>query len=310
MKIYHDLANLIGHTPIVMLNGVKNKYNLKANILAKLEYLNPVGSLKDRVALEMIKDAEEKKLLVKGSVIIEPTSGNTGIGLAAIAAAKGYKTIIVMPDSMSKERIAQLKIFGAEVILTPGSEGMKGAIRKARELASNTPHSFIPGQFTNKANPLAHYKTTAPEIFSDTSGAVDVFIAGVGTGGSISGIGKYLKEKNPEIKIIAVEPSDSPFLSKGVAGAHKLQGIGAGFIPMTLDLSVIDEIITVNTEEAYLGAREAANLDSVLSGISSGAVIHAAKIVASREEYEGKNIVILLPDGGSKYLSTDLYNKE
>lgn len=310
MRVYRNLATLVGKTPIVELIGLENKYNLNAKILAKLEYFNPAGSVKDRVALEMIRDAEEKKLLIPGSVIIEPTSGNTGIGLAALAASKGYKVILVMPDSMSVERISLLKAYGAEIVLTPGALGMKGAIKKVRELADSIPHSFIPGQFTNPSNPLAHYKTTAPEIWNDTAGKIDVFIAGVGTGGTISGVGKYLKEKNPDIKIIAVEPSDSPVLSEGKSGPHKLQGIGAGFIPMTLDMTIFDEVIKVTTDEAFESAREAAKTDGVLGGISAGAAIYAAKVVAKRNEFRGKSIVVLIPDGGGRYLSTPLYNNK
>jgi cysteine synthase A len=310
MKIYKDLTLLVGKTPLLELTKLESVYKLDAKILAKLEYFNPAGSVKDRIALKMIKDAEDKKLLTEGSTIIEPTSGNTGIGLAALATSKGYNVIITMPDSMSKERITLLKAYGAKVVLTEGALGMKGAIAKARELAEITPHSYIPGQFTNESNPKAHYETTAPEIWNDTDGKVDIFVAGVGTGGTISGVGKYLKEKNPDVKIIAVEPSDSPLLSKGKTGKHKLQGIGAGFIPYTLDQSVIDEVIAINEEDAYIAAREAAKLDGVLAGISSGAAIHAAYLVAKRKENRGKNIVVLLPDSGEKYLSTSLYEKE
>ena len=309
MRIFENVESLIGNTPLLELSNYKINNNISANIIAKLEYLNPAGSVKDRVALEMIKDAEEKKLLVEGSVIIEPTSGNTGIGLAVIASIRGYKTILVMPDSMSKERIVLLKGYGAEVVLTPAKDGMKGAIKKARELALETPHSFIPGQFTNLANPRAHYKTTAPEIWNDTSGAIDIFVCGVGTGGTISGVGKYLKEKNPDIKVIAVEPKDSPLLTKGTTGSHKLQGLGAGFIPITLDVDIIDEVIDVSTEEAYKACKDVAASDGVILGISSGAAIHAAKIVGKRLENRGKNIVVLLPDGGSKYLLSPLYNE-
>ena len=309
MRIFENVESLIGNTPLLELSNYKINNNISANIIAKLEYLNPAGSVKDRVALEMIKDAEEKKLLVEGSVIIEPTSGNTGIGLAVIASIRGYKTILVMPDSMSKERIVLLKAYGAEVVLTPAKEGMKGAIKKARELALETPHSFIPGQFTNLANPRAHYRTTAPEIWNDTSGAIDIFVCGVGTGGTISGVGKYLKEKNPDIKVIAVEPKDSPLLTKGITGSHKLQGLGAGFIPITLDVDIIDEVIDVSTEEAYKACKDVAASDGVILGISSGAAIHAAKIVGKRLENRGKNIVVLLPDGGSKYLLSPLYNE-
>ena len=307
MKVFQGLSQLIGHTPLVELKGFKNKYNLGTKVLSKVEFFNPSGSVKDRIALEMIKDAEEKKLLVKGSVIIEPTSGNTGIGLAALAAALGYEIILTMPDSMSYERIRLLKAYGAKVVLTDAKLGMKGAIKKARELAMETPHSFIPGQFSNLSNPKAHYKTTGPEIWNDTSGMVDIFIAGVGTGGTITGVGKYLKEKNPDIKIIAVEPKKSPVLTKGVSGTHNLQGIGAGFIPITFDINIYDEVIDVEEADAYNAARDVAKLDGVLVGISSGAVLHAAKIVGKRLENKGKNIVVLLPDGGSKYLSTELF---
>ena len=308
MKVYNNISSLIGKTPLVELNNYKDSNNLESNIIAKLEYYNPAGSVKDRVALYMINDAEKKKLLVPGSVIIEPTSGNTGIGLAAIASVKGYRIILTMPDSMSIERIGLLKAYGAEIVLTPASDGMKGAIKKARELASEIPNSFIPGQFTNLANPLAHYETTAPEIWHDTLGAIDIFICGIGTGGTISGVGKYLKERNKDIKIIAVEPKDSPILTEGKSGSHKLQGLGAGFIPIILDIDIIDEVIDVTTDEAYSACREVAHLDGILSGISSGAVLHAAKIVGKRLENKGKTIVVLLPDGGSKYLSTPLYN--
>ncbi len=308
MRIYDNIISLIGHTPLVELTNFNKENKLKSTIIAKLEYFNPAGSLKDRIALEMIKDAEEKKLLTKGSVIIEPTSGNTGIGLAAIAARRGYKLILTMPESMSKERIVLLKAFGAKVYLTNSNEGMKGAIKKARELADEIENSYIPGQFTNKSNPQAHYKTTAPEIWNDTSGDVDIFVCGVGTGGAITGIGKYLKERNSDIKIIAVEPSDSPVLTKGIAKSHKLQGLGAGFIPLTLDINIIDEIIDVSENDAYEKARMLAKTDGILVGISSGAVLHAATLVAKRRENKGKKIVVLFPDSGSKYLSTELYN--
>lgn len=307
MKVFQGLASLIGNTPLVELKGFKSKHNLGAKVLSKIEFFNPSGSVKDRIALEMIRDAEEKKLLVKGSVIIEPTSGNTGIGLAALGASKGYEVILTMPDSMSFERIQLLKAYGAKVVLTDSKLGMKGAIKKARELAEEIPHSFIPGQFSNLANPLAHYKTTGPEIWKDTSGKVDIFIAGVGTGGTITGVGKYLKEKNPNIKIIAVEPSKSPILTKGKAGSHNLQGIGAGFIPITFDIDIYDEVIDVAESDAYLASRDVAITDGVLVGISSGAVLHAAKIIGKRLENKDKNIVVLLPDGGSKYLSTELF---
>lgn len=307
MRVFQGLSSLIGNTPLVELKGFKNKHNLGANILSKIEFFNPSGSVKDRIALEMIRDAEEKKLLVKGSVIIEPTSGNTGIGLAALGASKGYEVILTMPDSMSFERIQLLRAYGAKVLLTDSKLGMKGAIKKARELAEELPHSFIPGQFSNLANPLAHYKTTGPEIWKDTAGKVDIFIAGVGTGGTITGVGKYLKEKNPNIKVIAVEPSNSPILTKGKVGSHNLQGIGAGFIPITFDIDIYDEVIDVLETDAYNACKDVARLDGVLVGISSGAVLHAAKIIGRRLENKGKNIVVLLPDGGSKYLSTEVF---
>ncbi|MBP5444951.1 MAG: cysteine synthase A [Acholeplasmatales bacterium] len=310
MKLYNNIIEYIGNTPILELNNYVKNENLYANIYAKLEYLNPAGSLKDRVALAMIKDAEERHLLKKDSVIIEPTSGNTGIGLAAVGAARGYKVILTMPDTMSIERRNLLKAYGAEVVLTEGAKGMKGAIQKAKELALNTPHSFIPGQFTNQANPRVHYETTGPEIWNDLDGNIDIFVAGVGTGGSLSGVGKYLKERIPNVKIVAVEPADSPVLSKGIAGAHKIQGIGAGFIPSTLDLEVYDEVIAITTEEAYEAATKVAISDGILPGISSGAAIAAATKLSKRLENRGKNIVVLLPDNGGRYLSTPLYNKE
>ena len=310
MRIYKNIVELIGHTPLLELTKYNNAEQTAATIYAKLEYLNPAGSVKDRIALAMIEDAEKKKLLKKDSVIIEPTSGNTGIGLAAVAASKGYKVILTMPDTMSRERINLLKGFGAELILTDGSKGMKGAIAKAKEIASQTEHSFIPGQFTNDANPKAHYNTTAPEIWNDIDGDIDIFVAGVGTGGTLSGIGKFLKERKPNVKVVAVEPADSPVITKGVAGPHKLQGIGAGFIPYTLDLSIIDEVITAKTEEAYEAARKLAKSDGILVGISSGAALHVATILAKKIENRGKKIVVLLPDGGSRYLSTPIYNLE
>lgn len=310
MKLYNNIIEYIGNTPILELNNYVKNENLYANIYAKLEYLNPAGSLKDRVALAMIKDAEERHLLKKDSVIIEPTSGNTGIGLAAVGAARGYKVILTMPDTMSIERRNLLKAYGAEVVLTEGAKGMKGAIQKAKELALNIPHSFIPGQFTNQANPRVHYETTGPEIWNDLDGNIDIFVAGVGTGGSLSGVGKYLKERIPNVKIVAVEPADSPVLSKGIAGAHKIQGIGAGFIPSTLDLEVYDEVIAITTEEAYEAATKVAISDGILPGISSGAAIAAATKISKRLENRGKNIVVLLPDNGGRYLSTPLYNKE
>lgn len=310
MRIYKNIVELIGHTPLLELTKYNNAEQTAATIYAKLEYLNPAGSVKDRIALAMIEDAEKKNLLKKDSVIIEPTSGNTGIGLAAVAASKGYKVILTMPDTMSRERINLLQGFGAELILTDGSKGMKGAIAKAKEIASQTEHSFIPGQFTNDANPKAHYNTTAPEIWNDIDGDIDIFVAGVGTGGTLSGIGKFLKERKPNVKVVAVEPADSPVITKGVAGPHKLQGIGAGFIPYTLDLSIIDEVITAKTEEAYEAARKLAKSDGILVGISSGAALHVATILAKRIENRGKKIVVLLPDGGSRYLSTPIYNLE
>ena len=310
MRIYKNIVELIGHTPLLELTKYNNAEQTAATIYAKLEYLNPAGSVKDRIALAMIEDAEKKNLLKKDSVIIEPTSGNTGIGLAAVAASKGYKVILTMPDTMSRERINLLQGFGAELILSDGSKGMKGAIAKAKEIASQTEHSFIPGQFTNDANPKAHYNTTAPEIWNDIDGDIDIFVAGVGTGGTLSGIGKFLKERKPNVKVVAVEPADSPVITKGVAGPHKLQGIGAGFIPYTLDLSIIDEVITAKTEEAYEAARKLAKSDGILVGISSGAALHVATILAKRIENRGKKIVVLLPDGGSRYLSTPIYNLE
>lgn len=309
MKINDSIERLIGSTPLIELNGFKKENEiLNSNILGKLEYLNPTGSIKDRIVLEILNDAEEKMLLKKGSTIIEPTSGNTGISLAAIASARGYKVIIVMPDSMSIERIKILKQYGAEVYLTEAKYGMKGSIKKAKEIASNTKHSLILGQFTNPNNPIAHYKTTAKEIWNDTNGKIDYLVCGIGTGGTISGVGKYLKEKNSDIKVIGVEPSSSPFLSKGISGSHKLQGLGAGFIPYTLNLEVIDEIITVDELSAYEETRIVAKADGITLGISSGAALYAAKTIAKRNEARGKNIVVILPDGGSKYLSTPLYN--
>ena len=300
-------AELVGKTPLLKLNGYSKKAGVTdANIFAKLEYLNPAGSVKDRIALAMINDAEEKGLLKPGATIIEPTSGNTGIGLASIAAAKGYRAILTLPDTMSVERRNLMKAYGAELVLTPGSEGMKGAIAKAKELASQIENSFIPGQFENPANPTAHYKTTGPEIYEQTEGKVDIFVAGVGTGGTISGIGKYLKEKNPEVKVVAVEPASSPVLSTGKGGAHKIQGIGAGFVPETLDTKIYDEIITVENEDAFATGKEMAKTEGILVGISSGAALYAAKELAKREENAGKTIVVLLPDGGDRYLSTPL----
>ena len=307
MKVFEQASDLIGNTPLVRLNGYQKEKKLDAELLAKLEYFNPAGSVKDRVALYMLLDAQEKGLLKRDSVIIEPTSGNTGIGLAAVAAEKGIRTIIVMPDTMSIERRNILKAYGAELVLTDGKLGMKGAIAKANELAEEIPHSFIPGQFTNDANPLAHYKTTGPEIWKDTDGDVDILVAGVGTGGTLSGAGRYLKEQNPDIQVVAVEPKDSPVLSEGRAGSHKLQGIGAGFGPRTLDIDIYDEVIPVTTQQAYDAARLLAREDAILAGISSGAALYAAEVLAKRPENRGKRIVIIIPDSGEKYLSEPVY---
>ena len=307
MNVYESIQEMIGNTPLVRLNGYRRSKKLKADILAKLEYLNPAGSVKDRVAWYMILDAEKKGLLKADTTVIEPTSGNTGIGLAAIAASRGYRTIIVMPDSMSVERRNILKAYGAEIILTDGAQGMKGAIAKANELAEQIPDSFIPGQFTNKANPQAHYETTGPEIWKDTAGAVDILVCGVGTGGTMTGAGRYLKERTPEIRVVAVEPKDSPVLSGGRPGGHKLQGIGAGFLPLTLDTGVYDEVIAVSTEEAYEAARLLAREDGILAGISSGAALFAAELLAGRNENKGRNIVVIIPDSGEKYLSGPLF---
>ena len=307
MKVFEQASDLIGNTPLVRLNGYQKEKKLDAELLAKLEYFNPAGSVKDRVALYMLLDAQEKGLLKRDSVIIEPTSGNTGIGLAAVAAEKGIRTIIVMPDTMSIERRNILKAYGAELVLTDGKLGMKGAIAKANELAEEIPHSFIPGQFTNDANPLAHYKTTGPEIWKDPDWDVDILVAGVGTGGTLSGAGRYLKEQNPDIQVVAVEPKDSPVLSEGRAGSHKLQGIGAGFVPRTLDIDIYDEVIPVTTQQAYDAARLLAREDAVLAGISSGAALYAAEVLAKRPENRGKRIVIIIPDSGEKYLSEPVY---
>ena len=307
MKVFEQASDLIGNTPLVRLNGYQKEKKLDAELLAKLEYFNPAGSVKDRVALYMLLDAQEKGLLKRDSVIIEPTSGNTGIGLAAVAAEKGIRTIIVMPDTMSIERRNILKAYGAELVLTDGKLGMKGAIAKANELAEEIPHSFIPGQFTNDANPLAHYKTTGPEIWKDTDGDVDILVAGVGTGGTLSGAGRYLKEQNPDIQVVAVEPKDSPVLSEGKAGSHKLQGIGAGFVPRTLDIDIYDEVIPVTTQQAYDAVRLLAREDAILAGISSGAALYAAEVLAKRPENRGKRIVIIIPDSGEKYLSEPVY---
>ena len=305
--IYTSADQLIGSTPLLELTHMGKEEKWKARVLAKLEYFNPAGSAKDRVALSMILDAEEKGLLKAGSTIIEPTSGNTGIGLACVAAARGYRTIIVMPDSMSAERQLLMGAYGAELVLTPGALGMSGAIAKAEELAKEIPGSFIPDQFGNPANSKAHYETTGPEIWADTEGAVDIFVAGVGTGGTITGVGRFLKEKKPGVRVVAVEPHDSPLLSGGKAGPHGLQGIGANFVPAVLDTSVYDEIITVTTQQAYAAARGMGKAEGVLVGISSGAALHAAMELAKREENHGKTIVVLLPDTGDRYLSTDLF---
>ena len=305
-KVKNSFLDLVGNTPLVRVNNLIKKDELKADVLAKLEYFNPAGSVKDRIAKEMILDALEKGLINENTTLIEPTSGNTGIGLSAVATALNLKIIITMPETMSVERRNLMKAYGAELVLTPGGDGMKGAIAKAKELASQIENSFIPGQFENPANPTAHYKTTGPEIYEQTEGKVDIFVAGVGTGGTISGIGKYLKEKNPEVKVVAVEPASSPVLSTGKGGAHKIQGIGAGFVPETLDTKIYDEIITVENEDAFATGKEMAKTEGILVGISSGAALYAAKELAKREENAGKTIVVLLPDGGDRYLSTPL----
>ena len=307
MKRVEDVTELIGNTPLLRLGKYRKQKELQADILAKLEWYSLAGSVKDRVALYMIKDAEAKGLLKKDSVIIEPTSGNTGIGLAAVAAAKGYRVIIVMPDTMSTERQNVLKAYGAEIVLTDGKGGMKTAIAKAKELAETIPHAYIPGQFTNAANPKAHYETTGPEIWRDSNKHVDIFVAGVGTGGTLSGAGKYLKEVNPDVKVIAVEPKDSPMLSEGRAGGHKLQGLGAGFIPLVLDTEIYDDVIAVTTEQALQAANDLAKIEGVLAGISSGAALYAAERLAKKPENQGKVIVVLLPDSGERYLSTEIY---
>ena len=306
-KVFKSADQLIGGTPLLELTHTEKEFGLKAKILAKLEYFNPAGSVKDRVAKAMIDDAEQKGLLKKGSVIIEPTSGNTGIGLASVAAARGYRIIIVMPETMSVERRQIMKAYGAELVLTEGAKGMKGAIAKADELAKEIPDSFVPGQFVNPANPKAHFEHTGPEIYADTDGKVDFFVAGVGTGGTITGVGGYLKSKNPDVKVIAVEPATSAVLSTGVAGAHKIQGIGAGFVPDVLDTKIYDEIIPVSNEDAFSTGKLIGKKEGVLVGISSGAALHAAIEVAKRPENEGKNIVVLFPDTGDRYLSTPLF---
>jgi len=307
MNVYENVSDLIGRTPLVRLNSYCRYKRLRGNILAKLEYFNPAGSIKDRIALEMLLEAESKGLINENTLIIEPTSGNTGIGIASVAAARGYKVIITMPDTMSIERRNILKAFGAKLVLTEGAKGMKGAIARAKELSEENPNSYIPGQFTNPANPQAHYKTTGPEIWTDTDGTIDILVAGVGTGGTLSGAGKYLKEQNPEIKVIAVEPKDSPVLTEGRAGSHKLQGIGAGFVPYTLDMDIYDEVIDVTTQEAYEAARDLAREEGILAGISAGAALHAAAVLAERPYGRGKNIVVIIPDSGEKYLSEPVF---
>lgn len=307
MRTFDKITDLIGGTPILKLNNYIALNELPANIYAKLEYFNPAGSVKDRIAKAMIDDAEAKGALKPGAVIIEPTSGNTGIGLAAVAASKGYRIILTMPETMSVERRNLLKAYGAELVLTDGAKGMKGAIAKAEELAQQIEGGFIPSQFTNSANPTAHFNTTGPEIWEDTDGKVDIFVAGVGTGGTVSGVGKYLKSKNPNVKVVAVEPAGSPVLSKGIAGPHKIQGIGAGFVPETLDTKIYDEIIAVENEDAFATGRTLARKEGLLVGISSGAAVYAATQLAKRPENKGKNIVVLLPDTGDRYLSTPMF---
>ncbi len=308
MNIKQNVTELVGKTPLIEFKRLEKDENIKAHIIGKLEYLNPAGSIKDRIALSIIEDYEAKGILKEGSTIIEPTSGNTGIGLSMIATVKGYKTIITMPSTMSKERIALMKAYGAEVVLTDGAKGMKGAIEKANELHEEIENSIIAGQFENMANPLAHYKTTGPEIYEDTDGKVDIFVAGIGTGGTISGVGKFLKEKNKDIKVVGVEPLSSPVLTQGVSGPHKIQGIGAGFVPNTLNTEIYDEVITVSNEDAFATTNKIAKKEGVLVGISSGAAIYAAMKLAQRKENEGKNIVVILPDTGNRYLSLDLFN--
>ncbi len=309
-NIYTSADQLIGHTPLLQMTQVEKKYGLKANLVAKLEYFNPTGSVKDRIAKSMLDDAEEKGLLKPGGIIIEPTSGNTGIGLASVGRARGYKVVLVMPETMSVERRNLMKAYGAELVLTEGAKGMKGAIEKAKELAENTPGSFIPGQFDNKANPDVHYKTTGLEIWQDTKGSVDILVAGVGTGGTITGAGRYLKEQNPAVQIVAVEPKDSPVLSGGAPGPHKIQGIGAGFVPSVLDTSLFDQIITVSNEDAFAAGRAVSRNEGVLVGISSGAAMAAAIELAKKEENAGKTIVVILPDNGDRYFSTQLFMEQ
>ena len=306
-KIYTSADQLIGHTPLLELTHIEAEEGLKARILAKLEYFNPAGSVKDRIARGMLDDAERRGVLKKGSVIIEPTSGNTGIGLASVAAARGYRIIIVMPDSMSVERRNLMKAYGAELVLTEGAKGMKGAMAKAEELAKEIPNSFIPGQFVNPANPATHEKTTGPEIWEDTDGEVDYFVSGVGTGGTLTGVGRYLRSKKPEVKLVAVEPDASPVLSGGQPGPHKIQGLGAGFVPDTLDTKIYDEVIRVSNEDAFREGREIGRAEGILTGISSGAALYAAVQLAKRKEAEGKTIVVLLPDSGDRYLSSPLF---
>lgn len=308
-RIYKSIEEMIGGTPLLQLGSYAKKHGLGANLLAKVEAMNPGGSAKDRVAKRMVEDAERAGILKEGATIIEPTSGNTGIGLAVMAAARGYRAIIVMPDTMSMERRLLMTAFGAELVLTEGQKGMAGAIEKAEELAKEIPNSFIPGQFDNPSNPAAHYDSTGPEIYEDTDGKVDIFVAGIGTGGTITGVGRYLKEKNPAVKIVGVEPASSPLLTKGTAGPHGLQGIGANFVPSILDRSVIDEIMTVTDEEAYETGRELARTEGLLAGISAGAAAFAAAELAKRPENAGKNIVVLLPDTGDRYLSTEMFRK-
>ena len=309
MKIFKQITDLIGNTPLLELSNFEKENKLEATVLAKLEYFNPAGSVKDRVATAMINDAEQKGLLKQGSVIIEPTSGNTGIGLAAVAASRGYRIILTMPETMSIERRNLLKAYGAEIVLTDGAKGMKGAIEKANELAKTIPNSFIPGQFVNPANPAIHKKTTGPEIWNDTEGKIDIFVAGVGTGGTISGVGEYLKSKNPDIKIVAVEPATSPVLSKGTTGPHKIQGIGAGFVPNTLNTKIYDEVFPVENEAAFITGKNLAQKEGLLVGISSGASVYAAVQLAKRPENKGKIIVALLPDTGDRYLSTPMFSE-
>ena len=309
MKVYENILDTIGQTPLVELTNLEKKYNLKARIIAKVEYFNPGGSVKDRIAKAMIEDAEQRGLINKDTVLVEPTSGNTGIGLSMVAASKGLRIILTMPETMSVERRNLLKAYGAELVLTEGAKGMKGAIAKAEELAKEIPNSFIPSQFTNMANPRIHYVTTGPELYNDLDGKLDFFVAGVGTGGTLSGTGKYLKEKNPNIKVIAVEPETSPVLSKGTPGPHKIQGIGAGFVPQTLDTNIYDEIITIGNEEAMEMGKDSARTEGLLVGISSGAAIKAAIKLAQREENAGKTIIVLLPDTGERYLSTAMFQE-